>query len=270
MPLIINCLIDRVFDQCHCSLPRSGKAYFISDRLIGTLSEVTMPSSAKLRQRLVRDQVAARGVHDPLVLLAMGKVKRERFVPKDKQNEAYEDRPLPIGEGQTISQPYIVAYMIEALRLRGGEKVLEIGAGSGYAAAVLAEIAGEVFAIERIGQLASLAAANLKASGHRKVHVRHADGSEGWSEMAPFDAILVSAGAPEVPSSLMRQLTIGGRLVVPVGSDQRFQNLVRITRVREDKFEREDLADVRFVPLIGKEGWTAGGVKIPNPGTWRS
>ena len=144
--------------------------------------------------------------------------------------------------------------MIEALALRGGEKVLEIGAGSGYAAAVLAEIAREVFTIERIGQLAERAAANLAEAGCDNVHVRHADGTEGWSDEAPFDAILVSAGAPDVPKSLMRQLKIGARMVVPVGSDPRSQELIRITRVDDEEYEREDIADVRFVPLIGKEG----------------
>lgn len=214
-----------------------------------------MGTQDKLRDRFVSEQIEARGVRDSLVLAAMRNVPREMFVPEDRRPEAYQDSPLPIGAGQTISQPYIVAFMVEALALRGGEKVLEIGAGSGYAAAVLAEIAGEVFTVERIGQLAERAAANLADCGCGNVHVRHADGTEGWVEEAPFDAILVSAGAPDVPKSLMRQLAIGGHMVVPVGSDPRAQELIRITRVDEDEYEREDIADVRFVPLIGKEGW---------------
>ena len=211
--------------------------------------------SKTLVDRFVSEQIEARGVRDPLVLDAMRKVPRELFVPKDLKSEAYEDSPLPIGAGQTISQPYIVAFMIEALSLRGGEKVLEIGSGSGYAAAVLAQIAREVFTIERIGQLAEQAARNLEKAGYNNVHVRHADGTEGWPEEAPFDAILVSAGAPDVPKSLMRQLAIGRHMIVPVGSNPRAQELIRITRVDEDEFEQEDIADVRFVPLIGKEGW---------------
>jgi protein-L-isoaspartate(D-aspartate) O-methyltransferase len=214
-----------------------------------------MATMEQRRDRLVTRQVEARGVRDPLVLAAMKAVRRELYVPKDLRAEAYDDTPLPIGSGQTISQPYIVAFMIEALALRGGEKVLEIGAGSGYAAAVLSEIAREVFTIERIGQLAERAAANLAEAGCDNVHVRHADGTEGWSDQAPFDAILVSAGAPDVPKSLMRQLKIGARMVVPVGSDPRSQELIRITRVEDEEYEREDIADVRFVPLIGKEGW---------------
>ena len=214
-----------------------------------------MATMEQKRDRLVTQQVEARGVRDPLVLAAMKAVRRELFVPKDLRAEAYDDTPLSIGSGQTISQPYIVAFMIEALALGGGEKVLEIGAGSGYAAAVLSEIASEVFTIERIGQLAEGAAANLAEAGCDNVHVRHADGTEGWSDEAPFDAILVSAGAPDVPKSLMRQLKIGARMVVPVGSDPRSQELIRITRVDNEEYEREDIADVRFVPLIGKEGW---------------
>jgi len=209
----------------------------------------------QMREGFVARQIEARGVRDPAVLEATRAVQRELFVPKDLQKNAYDDTPLPIGSGQTISQPYIVAFMIEALALRGGEKVLEIGAGSGYAAAVLAQIARSVFTIERIGQLAQRAARNLATAGCDNVYVRHADGTEGWSEEAPFDAILVSAGAPDVPKSLMRQLRIGGHMVVPIGSDPRSQELIRITRIDEDEFEREDIADVRFVPLIGKEGW---------------
>jgi protein-L-isoaspartate(D-aspartate) O-methyltransferase len=207
------------------------------------------------RERFVREQIEARGVRDPLVLAAMRDVPRERFVPTHLRHAAYEDRPLPIGSKQTISQPYIVAFMIEALALKGGEKVLEVGAGSGYAAAILGKIASDVFTIERIGQLAEKAASSLIDAGYDNVHVREGDGTEGWLSEAPFDAILVSAGGPEIPRSLMRQLATGGRMVVPVGSDRNVQELVRITRIEQEEFQREDLADVRFVPLIGKEGW---------------
>ena len=218
------------------------------------------------RQHMVAQQILARGVRDRHVLAAMGKVRREAFVPLAARHLAYADGPLPIACGQTISQPYIVAFMIEALALNGGEKVLEIGAGSGYAAAVLAEIAGEVYAIERIGQLAEEAASHLSSEGYKNVQIRHADGTKGWIKAAPFDAILVSAGAPEVPEALARQLAIGGRMVVPVGNDPRAQELVRITRTGTDAFDREDLADVRFVPLIGEEGWEAD---EPTPETMR-
>ena len=210
---------------------------------------------AAARADCVAEQIEARGVRDPLVLSAMRRVPRELFVLAEYRDEAYEDSPLTIGSGQTISQPYVVAFMLEALVLRGGEKVLEVGGGSGYAAAVLAEIAGQVFTVERIGRLAALAKANLAKAGYVNVRVRHADGTEGWAEEAPFDAILVSAGAPDIPKSLMHQLVFGGHMVVPVGRDPRWQELVRVTRIGADEFEREDLADVRFVPLIGKDGW---------------
>lgn len=213
------------------------------------------------RKRMVAHQIAARGVRDQRVLDAMLKVPREDFVPADVRDLAYEDMPLPIGSGQTISQPYIVAYMAEALALHAGDKVLEIGAGSGYAAAVLAELVSEVYAIERIGELARNAATRLREAGYANVHILHADGTRGWAEEAPFDAILVSAGAPIVPESLKSQLAIGGRMVVPVGSSQRAQELLRITRRADEKFDREDLADVRFVPLIGEQGWESD-----NPG----
>jgi len=207
------------------------------------------------RKAMVSDHIYARGVRDVLVLEAMGRVPREKFLPASLREHAYEDRPLPIAGGQTISQPYIVAYMVEALNLRGGEKVLEIGAGSGYAAAVMAEIAAEVYTIDRIGELAEKAASSLADAGYHNVHVRHADGTQGWAAHAPFDAILVSAGAPDVPKSLKEQLKVGGRLVIPVGRDSFVQELIRITRVSEADYDREDLADVRFVPLIGEEGW---------------
>jgi len=223
-----------------------------------------MDDFSKQRERMVERHIYARGVRDPRVLDAMRKVPRELFVPEHMREFAYEDTPLPIGEGQTISQPYIVAYMVEALALEGGEKVLEIGAGSGYAAAVLGEIAKEVYAIERIKELAERAGENLRKAGYDNVHVRHDDGTKGWSEHAPYDAILVSAGAPEVPETLKKQLAVGGRMVIPVGPDPKAQELIRITRVAEDRYDREDLADVRFVPLIGEEGWE---VEEPAPET---
>lgn len=214
-----------------------------------------MADTAKRREDRLVEQIEARGVRDPVVLAAMRDVERACFVPEPLRADAYADTALPIGAGQTISQPYIVAFMLEALALRGGEKVLEIGAGSGYAAAVLSKIAGEVFAIERIDSLARRAIDNLAEAGCGTVRVRHGDGTEGWPEEAPFDAILVSAGAPDLPVSLMRQLAIGGRLVVPIGSSPRYQDLVRIVRISDEQYDRKNIAEVRFVPLIGKEGW---------------
>lgn len=209
----------------------------------------------KLRAEMVDKAIFARGVRSELVLNAMRSVPWESFLPTQLHEFAYDDAPLPIEEGQTISQPYIVAFMTEALTLRGGEKVLEIGAGSGYAAAVLSEIAADVYTVERHGPLAEKAAATLADLGYDNVHVLHGDGTRGWPAHAPFDAIVVAAGGPTVPESLKEQLKIGGRLVIPVGADQRAQELVRVTRIAQNEYRREDLADVRFVPLLGEEGW---------------
>ncbi len=214
-----------------------------------------MTTIAALRNAMVERQIVSRGVRAPLVLEAMRTVPREAFLPQSLQEFAYDDSPLPIDANQTISQPYIVAFMIEALNLKGGETVLEIGAGSGYAAAVLSRIAGRVYTVERIGQLAEKAAVVLADLHYDNVLVRHGDGTQGWPEFAPYDAIIVAAGGPTVPDSLKRQLKAGGRLVIPVGKDQRTQELVRVTRLSDDTFKTEDIADVRFVPLIGKEGW---------------
>ena len=213
-------------------------------------------SFALRRKEMVERNIAARGVRDELVLEAMRKVPRELFLPKNLREFAYEDAPLPIDGEQTISQPYIVAFMTEALLLRGGEKILEIGAGSGYAAAVLSEIAANVYTVERLGQLADKAAATLAGLGYDNIHVLHGDGTKGWPAHAPFDAIVVAAGGPQVPESLKEQLKIGGRLVISVGADPRTQELVRVTRVSKDSYRSEDIADVRFVPLIGEEGWS--------------
>ncbi len=207
------------------------------------------------RQQMVERQIEARGVRSQKVLNAMERVPRELFLPEDVREFAYEDSPLPIAAEQTISQPYIVAFMTEGLALEGGEKVLEIGTGSGYAAAVLAEIAGEIYTIERIEELAAHAASTLADLNYENVEVIHADGTLGLPEQAPFDAIVVTAGGPEVPDSLKKQLKIGGRLVIPVGSYRGIQELVRVTRLSQSDYKQEDLADVRFVPLVGEEGW---------------
>ena len=207
------------------------------------------------REAMVRDQLVGRGIRDQLVLEAMRKVPRERFVPKMERDFAYTDGPLPIGAGQTISQPYIVALMTETLQLKGGERVLEIGTGSGYAAAILAEIAGEVFTVERVKELADRAADTLRDQGYVNAHVRHGDGTLGWTERAPYDAIVVTAGGPKVPESLRQQLAVGGRLVMPVGINRQFQSLVQVVRISDDRFDSTDLGAVRFVALVGKEGW---------------
>jgi protein-L-isoaspartate(D-aspartate) O-methyltransferase len=211
---------------------------------------------ADARARMVERQLAGRGIRDPAVLEAMRTVPREAFVAPGQAAHAYDDGPLPIGDGQTISQPYIVAVMTEALRLQPGDRVLEIGTGSGYAAAVLSAIAGEVYTVERIEGLATSARRRLAELGYANVHVRHGDGSLGWPEHAPYDAIVVTAGGPDVPPSLQRQLTVGGRLVIPVGPTPRSQRLVRVVRT-PDGYAREMLEDVAFVPLIGAEGWPA-------------
>ncbi len=199
------------------------------------------------RRMMVETQIRARGVRDPLVLAALAKVPRHAFVPEPLRRQAYADEPLPIGEGQTISQPYIVAFMTEALGLGGGEKVLEIGTGSGYQTAVLAEIAGEVWTIELVEPLARRARAALDGQGYANIHYRVGDGSEGWPEEAPFDAVIVTAAAPALPAALEDQLGPGGRMIVPVGTD--LQELVLVRRTAGG-LERETLLGVRFVPLV--------------------
>ncbi|PSF07998.1 protein-L-isoaspartate(D-aspartate) O-methyltransferase [Marinobacter halophilus] len=215
-----------------------------------------VPEFSVLRQNMVRQQVAGRGIEDQQVLEAMQRVPRDAFVPSHLANEAYEDYPLPIGSGQTISQPYIVALMAQLMALKGRERVLDIGTGSGYAAAVLATVALEVFSIERIPELAEQARDNLDRAGFSQVHVRCGDGTLGWPEAAPFDAICVAAGAPAVPETLKQQLSIGGRLVIPVGPEHSVQRLVCITRRSDADFERQDYGGVRFVPLLGEQGWS--------------
>lgn len=206
-------------------------------------------------ENMIRYQLISRGIHDPAVLQAMQEVPREEFVDERMKEHAYEDRPLPILQGQTISQPYIVAYMTEALELEAANRVLEIGTGSGYAAAVLSRIVTTVHTVERLAGLAHNARKRLNMLGYENIHVYEGDGSLGWPEHAPYDAIVVTAAAPDVPGALLEQLAIKGRLVIPVGLSTDFQMLVRMRRISENRFSREDLCGVRFVPLIGAEGW---------------
>lgn len=209
----------------------------------------------KLRQQMIDDQLVARGLQDQTVLDALNSVPREAFTPADLIESAYRDSPLPIEENQTISQPYIVALMTAALELKADDRVLEVGTGSGYAAAVLGEICEHVYTIERYKTLADTAQARLNKTGYTNVQVKHGDGTLGWVDQAPFDAIIVAAGGPEVPQTLKEQLAISGRMVIPVGSSLSLQKLVRVRRLSENEYETEDLGSVRFVPLVGAAGW---------------
>ena len=214
-------------------------------------------NTTEARSTMVDEQLEGRGISDPRVLDAFRAVRREDFVPDGLKAYAYSDEALPIGNGQTISQPYIVAVTVEALALQGHERVLEIGTGSGYEAAILSHLAAQVTSIERLEGLADLARDRLALLGFDNVAVHQADGTLGWPADAPFDAIAVSAGGPTIPSALLEQLSPGGRLVIPVGPESRRQVLTRVTRQGES-FERVALCPVRFVPLIGSQGWPGG------------
>ena len=218
-----------------------------------------MPDFAALRERMVEEQLRARGIADARLLDAFRATPRELFVAEEGRDFAYEDGPLPIAAGQTISQPYIVALMIEAARVGPGERVLEVGAGSGYAAAILSRIATEVIAIERHPELAEAARERLAALGCSNVRIVQGDGSAGLPEDVPFDAILVAASGRVVPEPLRRQLAVGGTLVMPLGPPDTVQKLVRVIRLGEEDFEEEDLGPVRFVPLVGEQGWEEPG-----------
>lgn len=206
------------------------------------------------RRRMVEKHIVARGIHDERVLKVMGEVPRHRFVEQALEAQAYSDYALPIGEKQTISQPYMVAVMTEAAELKGQERVLEVGTGSGYQAAVLSALVAQVYSVERHAELARKARRVLDAIGCCNVHLKVCDGTTGWIEQAPFDAIIVTAGAPEVPPEYLKQLICGGRLIIPVGPEGQ-QVLKKIIRTSEDHYEEEELLACRFVPLIGRDGW---------------
>lgn len=213
------------------------------------------PTYAEQRHAMVATQIAARGITNPALLEAMRTVPREVFVGPAYAEFAYDDRPLPIAAGQTISQPYIVALMTEALQLSPDDRVLEIGTGSGYAAAILSHLVAQVYTVERIDILYRLARRRLHELGYHNVLVHHGNGTLGWPAHTPYDGIVVTAGGPAVPDALQQQLAIGGRLVMPVGASPTSQSLVRVTRSSDTTYSREDLGLVCFVPLIGAQGW---------------
>jgi protein-L-isoaspartate(D-aspartate) O-methyltransferase len=211
------------------------------------------------RREMVRQQVERRGVDDDAVLEALRTVPREAFVPEGYKDMAYGDSPLPIGEGQTISQPYIVALMAELAELGPEDRVLEIGAGSGYGAAVLGQIAGQVYSVERISELADRAREAIDSLGYDNVEIVEGDGTLGLPDKAPFDAIIVTASGPDIPETYRQQLAVGGTIVMPTGARDGGQRLMVCTRTDEDAWETHDEGFVRFVPLIGEEAWSEGG-----------
>jgi protein-L-isoaspartate(D-aspartate) O-methyltransferase len=204
---------------------------------------------------MVEQQIVARGIDDPRLIDVMNKVPRHLFVNEGLRGHAYADGPLTIGHKQTISQPYMVAAMSAALNLQGQERVLEIGTGSGYQTAILALLAKRVYSVERIATLAACARKVLDQLHISNVNIKTADGTLGWKDQAPFDRILVAAGAPDIPQEYLAQLSVGGKLVMPVGGYNQ-QSLIRITRLDKDQFKREELMACRFVPLIGAAGWS--------------
>jgi len=218
-----------------------------------------MSDFTTLRKRMVERQIAARGLDDPKLLAAFRAVPREDFIGGDYADYAYQDSPLPIESGQTISQPYIVALTIDAAGIGEGDKVLEVGAGSGYAAAVIGQIAGEVIAVERIHGLAMLAEKRMRQLGYHNVTIVEGDGTLGWPEEAPFDAIVAAASGSHVPQSWIAQLRPGGRIVMPIGGPHEVQSLIKVTKEEDGTLSRENLGGVRFVPLIGQEGFRDSG-----------
>ena len=218
------------------------------------MSHLTSIDFDKLRAAMVTEQLIPRNISDRKVLEAFRKVPRHEFVPEDLRQGAYNDYPLPIGENQTISQPYMVALMTECLKLKGAEKILEVGTGSGYQAAILGQIAGEVYSIERFNDLADKASKALRDLGYENIYIKVGDGTLGWSEFAPYEGIVVTAGAPNVPESLVKQLKDGGRLIIPVDRGGFGQTLTLVERLGPTT-RTSDICACTFVPLVGKEGW---------------
>jgi protein-L-isoaspartate(D-aspartate) O-methyltransferase len=215
----------------------------------------TLTNFAAEREAMVERQIGSRGIREPTILEAFRAVPREEFLADDYRDLAYGDHPLPIEAGQTISQPYIVALMIRAAEIRPGDRVLEVGAGSGYAAAVMSRIAAEVVAVERQGELVRIASERLARLGYDNVRIVEGDGTRGWEAGAPYDAILAAASGSHVPPAWLDQLADGGRIVLPVGDPGAVQKLLKVTKGPAGKLIQEDLGAVRFVPLIGEEGW---------------
>ena len=243
---------QRTFPAC----PELREQVGISRLRCSDPQEAAVPADlTSERDRMVDRQIAGRGIADRHVLDAMRRVPRERFVAPGFEEFAYEDTPLPIDEGQTISQPYIVALMIKAAEVKPGDRVLDVGTGSGYAAAIVSLIADHVYTIERHETLAQIAERRFAELGYRNISVTHGDGTRGWPDAAPFDAILIAAGGPDIPQPLRNQLAIGGRLIIPVGTELHDQRLIKLVRRSATEFEEEDLGAVAFVPLVGEHGW---------------
>lgn len=234
-------------------MKRSVLAFFILTifpALIMAGPPADLPKHKKARKQMVDHQIRMRGISDSKVLSAMGSIPRHRFVPKELIGKAYKDHPLPIGQGQTISQPYIVALMTESLKLKGNERVLEIGTGSGYQAAVLAKVADEVYSIEIKERLFKKASKDLQAMGFTNVKTRHGDGYFGWAEAAPFDCIMITAAIDHIPSPLLKQLKTGGRLILPLGNPFSYQNLSLVTN-HDNDYTVKQITGVLFVPMTG-------------------
>lgn len=250
-------------DSPSVSMPHFGKRciFFIELSLWSGMMDQISHAMTILRERMVEEQLVRRGIHDAGVLHAMRVVPREEFVASEYRLVAYDDCPLPIEEGQTISQPYIVALMAQLLMLSPGNRILDVGTGSGYAAAVLSRIAAEVYTIESLPELARSAAERLRRLEYNNIYVSTGNGALGWSEYAPYDGIIFSAGAPRIPEALRAQLSIGARLVGPVGKSPYFQDLLCVQRLDERRYSSEKWGEVRFVPLVGEGGWGNGGSK---------